>query len=120
MTVKKEKVTEWSTKDKVVWGKPATLDGMKKIRPKFQYKTEPWERGEYYIAEYKGEKTYSVHFYISGYASLKNGYTPSKTEILLSGETLSNCKKFLARLIKGMYSGTAELQITNDDAGSNF
>jgi hypothetical protein len=104
MNAKNGQTIEWSTRDKLVWGKPRTYNGHKKIYPKFQSGASPWKGGEYYITCYKNEKTYSVHFYIPGYTSLNRGYVPSQTKILLSGESLSNCKKYLADLIKSMYS----------------
>jgi hypothetical protein len=105
MTVKKEQAIEWSTRDKIVWGKPRTYSGWKRIYPKFQYGTTPWKEGDYYIERYKDEKFYSVRFYLSGYTSLNQGHIPSQTKTLLSGESLTNCKKYLSDLISKYYDG---------------
>jgi hypothetical protein len=112
MTARKEQTTEWSSRDKIVWGKPQTYNKLKQICPRFQYGTSPWKEGEYFIGQYAGEKTYNVFRHISGYTSLTGGHVPSQTEGVLYGKTLKECKAYLSDLIQKLYKDQ-ELQKKN-------
>jgi hypothetical protein len=103
MTAKKEQITEWSSKDKIVWSKPMTYNKHKKIYPKFRHGTAPWKEGEYFIEQYVGENTYSVYFFIWGSTSAMKGHIPSRKEGLLYDKSLKECKAYLAGLISKMY-----------------
>ena len=103
MTVKKEQIIEWSSKDKIVWSNIRTYNKHKRIFPEFRYGTAPYKNGEYYIGQYVGEKVYCVYFHTPGYFSLTGDSVPSETKILLNGDSLKNCKKYLADLIAKMY-----------------
>jgi len=103
MTARKDQTTEWSSRDKIVWGKPQTYNKHKKIRPKFQYGTAPKNAESYFIEQYAGEKTYSVFHHTSGYTSLTEGHVPTQTKGVLYSKTLKECKAYLAGLISKMY-----------------
>jgi hypothetical protein len=103
MTARKDQTTEWSSKDKIVWGKPQTYSKRKQVCPKFQYGTAPHGAENYFIVQYAGEKTYSVLHHTFGYTSLKGDGVSSQTKWLLCGKTLKECKAYLSDLIQRLY-----------------
>jgi len=102
MNARNGQTAEYTTRDKVVWGKWRTYSGVRRIAPQFQYKTEPrGYYGNYYIQD-MGSKKYAVAHDVSGYFSLKEGGVPGRKDFLFSG-VLPACKKWLVDFIRECY-----------------
>ena len=99
---KKEKITEWSTKDKIVFSNWRTYNKVRRITPEFQYGTTPKGYGDNYCIEDRGNKEYAVVQEFSGYTSLTSGHVPGRKDVVYRG-TLIECKKWLVDLIKKCY-----------------